>query len=602
MSEPKPRLVRRLLRALVALGALVVLAIPMSGAAEPTIPGAVTFQASKPQVIYGGWVQLTGHLSSNPPCQDDREVRLRSIETGGTWKAVKTTTSATDGTFSFGLQPQRSAGYDVWIPSIGSCERVVSSPAVGVAVAARLTFAGPENGVQVGSCGVIRTTVEPAQEGTPVKFQRRIGTSWVTFATAALGNSSGAQVQVCPRWEDLGTNVWRASWSAADAGSTQYADGASPSFRLKVVKAPWMVRLDRLIGSRNMGVAVASEGGLLYEHRDGVEHVPASNEKLLLSMALLSRLSPDATLTTSASAFDVGQGGVIRGGLWLIGRGDPTVNKQDIARLADAIVSAGITKITGSVHGSIGYFAHDWMAPGWKPEFPEEEVAMPTALTYNGNTVEGRHVSEPERVAAAALSRALRARGVTVIGTAKTGLAPAGLHAIVRVTSPPLREILHEMNIDSVNFDAEVLGKLLGVLAAGAPGTIDKGADAVHDWAASHDVSTVSEDGSGLSYANRISALGLLHLLQAADGSSWGGVLRSTLAVPGEGTLEHRLAGISVQAKTGTLDDISALSGWVDLTRTGHAAQFSILSGGLDISAAKDIEDSIVTALAKFAR
>ena len=90
-------------------------------------------------------------------------------------------------------------------------------------------------------------------------------------------------------------------------------------------------------------------------------------------------------------------------------------------------------------------------------------------------------------------------------------------------------------------------------------------------------------------------------LLQVADAASWGGVLRSTLPVPGEGTLEHRLSGISVQAKTGTLDDISALSGWVDLHQTGHAAQFSILSGGYDVGDAKDLEDAIVTTLAKFA-
>ena len=161
---------------------------------------------------------------------------------------------------------------------------------------------------------------------------------------------------------------------------------------------------------------------------------------------------------------------------------------------------------------------------------------------------------------------------------------------------------VHDQNVDSVNFDAEVLGKLLGVLATGAPGTIDKGADAIHDWAAAHGVPTVSEDSSGLSYANRITALGLVQLLQVGDDASWGSVLRSTLPTPGEGTLEHRLHGISVQAKTGTLDDISALSGWVDLTRTGHAAEFSILSSGFDVSDAKDIEDEIVTTLAKFGR
>ena len=37
--------------------------------------------------------------------------------------------------------------------------------------------------------------------------------------------------------------------------------------------------------------------------------------------------------------------------------------------------------------------------------------------------------------------------------------------------------------------------------------------------------------------------------------------LRSTLATPGVGTLEHRLQGIPVEAKTGTLDGVTNLAG-----------------------------------------
>jgi D-alanyl-D-alanine carboxypeptidase/D-alanyl-D-alanine-endopeptidase (penicillin-binding protein 4) len=361
-----------------------------------------------------------------------------------------------------------------------------------------------------------------------------------------------------------------------------------------------MVHVDRLIGSRSVGVTVASGGNLLYEHGDTVAHVPASNEKLLLSMALLARLSPDTTLTTTAAAASVGEGGVIHGALWLIGRGDPTITKHRMAGLADQLVTAGITKITGSVRGSTDYFSHDWFAPGWKPEFPAEDVALPTALTYMGNSVRGRHVSDPERLAAAALGKMLRARGVTIAGKARSGVAPIGLQTIGRMTSPPLRRILQEQNVDSVNFDAEVLGKLLGVLASGQPGTIAKGAAAIHAWTAARGVPTVTEDASGLSYSNRVTAFGIVHLLQTAEAEPWGAVLEATLPTPGKGTLEHRLHGVDVHAKTGTLDNVSALSGWVHLSATDHPAEFSILSGGFAESHAKDIEDAIVTTLANY--
>ncbi|HEY7282765.1 MAG TPA: D-alanyl-D-alanine carboxypeptidase, partial [Actinomycetota bacterium] len=323
--------------------------------------------------------------------------------------------------------------------------------------------------------------------------------------------------------------------------------------------------------------------------------------KLPLSMALLSRMSPDATLRLTARAPSVNSKGVIHGSLWLVGRGDPTVTKQRLAGLADAVVDAGVTKITGSVRGSADYFRHDWFAPGWKPDFPEDEVALPTALTYMGNTVRGIHVANPEKVAAAAMTHMLKARGVSIAGKAASGLAPAGLQPVADSSSPPLRQILHDQNLDSVNFDAEVLGKLLGVLASGRPGTIAKGAAAIHAWAAAHGASTTNEDASGLSYSDRATALGIVKLLQVAQGAPWGPVLRASLPRPGQGTLEHRLAGVDVQAKTGTLDNVSALSGWVGLSATGRPAVFSILSGGFDESAAKDIEDGIVTTLASHA-
>ncbi|HXJ62420.1 MAG TPA: D-alanyl-D-alanine carboxypeptidase [Actinomycetota bacterium] len=592
---------RRIPFAIAALLGLVVLVLPTSGDAEATASSSVTLQSNKTHLVDGGWVQFSGSVSSpDINCETSREVRLRSLAPGGVWTAIKTVPTGGDGGFVFGLQPEHSARYDVWVPSVASCERAVSSPALALPVAVKVVLTGPTQGVPAGNCGTLKASVQPPHPATAVQFQRLVGSTWTTIGTAPTGTGKPAAYQACEQWADMGTQTWRAVWSAADAQATDNADGLSTSLAVQVVKAPWMVHIDQLIGSRNVGVAVASGGALLYEHADTTAHVPASNEKLLLSMALLDRTSAQTTIPTIAEAAAVNANGVIHGGLWLVGRGDPTLDPKGMQRLADAIQNAGVKQISGSVRGSTEYFSHDWFAPGWKPEFPAEEVAMPTALTYQGNTVDGRHVQQPERVAAAALTRMLRARGIKVIGDAKSGVAPAGLQPLAQVSSPPLRQILQDQNVDSINFDAEVLGKLLGVMASGQPGTIAKGAAAMHAWAASHGVTTTSEDASGLSYSNRVTSLGLVRLLQFADSEPWGPALRSTLATPGEGTLEHRLHGIDVQAKTGTLDNISALSGWVGLTATGHAAEFSILSGGFDESAAKDVEDQIVTTLANF--
>jgi D-alanyl-D-alanine carboxypeptidase/D-alanyl-D-alanine-endopeptidase (penicillin-binding protein 4) len=157
------------------------------------------------------------------------------------------------------------------------------------------------------------------------------------------------------------------------------------------------------------------------------------------------------------------------------------------------------------------------------------------------------------------------------------------------------------MDRPSDNFFAEVLGKLLGVSAEGAPGTIAKGARALRAWVSSHGERFSLYDGSGLSYDNRVSAGGMVRLLEAAGARPWGAVLRQALPAGGQGTLEHRLVGERVRAKTGTLDGVSALSGWVWLDEDDGWAEFSILSS-LPKWKAVDIEDGIVRTLAEHAR
>lgn len=363
-----------------------------------------------------------------------------------------------------------------------------------------------------------------------------------------------------------------------------------------------------------MSVAVREDGRTLYAHSETTRRIPASNEKLLMSMALLDVLPPDFTIETDLATQSALGGPVINGDVWILGHGDPAVTgggrygKQlpfeptRLSRLARQLVGAGVTRITGSIIGSTGYFSHDWFASGWKASFPKDEVALPSALTFEGNTAHGDHISDPEFRAAQSLTRRLEALGVRVAGRPSSGNTPGGLVDIAGVESQPLTKLMTVMNRNSVNFFAELLGKLLGVRTYGTPGTIAKGAAAIEAFAGSFNVDLVANDSSGLSYNDRVSAQAIARLLDHADDESWGPVLRRTLAGAGQGTLEDRLAGVKVRAKTGTLDRISALSGWVWLRRADTWAEFSILSSGMDKSAAVDIENEIVRTLTRYAR
>ncbi len=64
----------------------------------------------------------------------------------------------------------------------------------------------------------------------------------------------------------------------------------------------------------------------------------------------------------------------------------------------------------------------------------------------------------------------------------------------------------------------------------------------------------------------------------------------------GHGTLKAASSDVPVHAKTGTLDGVSALSGWVWLEREQEWAEFSILSSGITKARSVHIENAIVRA------
>lgn len=375
----------------------------------------------------------------------------------------------------------------------------------------------------------------------------------------------------------------------------------------------WKVRIDKLVAGKAIGVAVREQGDFLYRHSAKRRRIPASNQKLLLSMALFDELAPDSRIKTVA-ATNVLRQPVLEGDLWLLGYGDPSVTAGGrfgrelpfeptrLGALARAIRAAGIERIEGRVLGSTGYFARDWWAPGWKGDFPREYIPLPTALTFEGNTYRGDHIRNPEHRAAVALTRRLERAGVAVSGSAGAGQAPAGLTNVASVDSPTVSVMARYMNRKSSNLFAEVFGKKLGALRSGVPGTIAKGAAAIAAWAARHSVSLTARDASGLSYENRVAPAGLTRLLGVAENETWGVALRMSLPKGNQGTLEDRLGRVRVRAKTGTLENISTLSGYVWLEQRETWAEFAILSRGMSKAHASAIEDDIVRTLTRSAR
>lgn len=365
----------------------------------------------------------------------------------------------------------------------------------------------------------------------------------------------------------------------------------------------WEQQIQRLAGRHSLGVGVGIAGRIAFAHDADTRRVPASNQKLLLSLALFDRLGPHYRIPTQA-AVRRADGGAVEGDLWVMGRGDPSITASEagywgafeattLADLAGRIKESGVTRIEGRVMAGQDYFAHDFDAPGWQPYVPGRYVQLPSSLVLNGNNKVQGH---PERAVAAALTRQLERIGVRVVGAPGAGDPPAHLSPIAEVRSRPLHELVTHMNHSSNNFFAEVLGKLLGARVYGPPGTIKKGALAIEAWVRTHGARTTANDSSGLSYGNRISPQAVVKLLGVAESKSWHKAFREALPAPGEGTLRSRLPGLEVRAKTGSLfNGAATLSGWVRSTRNSQWVEFSMLGRNVPIA----VEDRIVRIISR---
>ena len=361
----------------------------------------------------------------------------------------------------------------------------------------------------------------------------------------------------------------------------------------------WASKIDSLVGDRPMSVAVGHEGEFWYRHLPWVRRPPASNQKLLLSMTLLRRFRATRTIPTLAvAASRIGARGVVRRNLFVVGRGDPELESSDLAALARRLDDDGLRLVRGRVVASMGPFERDWWARGWRSYFPALYIPRPTALTYRGNEdARGRNIPDPEVRAAIVFTKKLRARGIRVRNAPRAGSPPTRSVTVGQIRSRPLGTLVRRMNVDSRNFHAEVLGKYLGAHVF-RKGSIPTGARAIRLFASAHDVHIDAFDSSGLSYANRVTTSGIVRLLWTADRHPWGATLRSSLPGGGQGTLEDRLSDVRLRAKTGTLENVSALSGWVWLDRAADWGEFSIMSSGMSTWASKTIENRIVRTIA----
>jgi serine-type D-Ala-D-Ala carboxypeptidase/endopeptidase (penicillin-binding protein 4) len=361
-------------------------------------------------------------------------------------------------------------------------------------------------------------------------------------------------------------------------------------------------------GSTGMSVRVDVAGrGEVYSHSASRTVPPASTEKLVTAYTALRVLGPSFRFVTRVgSTVAADKNGTIHGRLVVTGGGDPTLTTNGLAALAHQLRAGGVHAVTGGLQLDDSMFSRVRRAAGWKNEWVPGEVGPLSAFAVNGNSwrADAGYLADPSGGNLQALRTALSRAGVTVTGPLTVGRAPTRLRPLASVASPQLSAIVHDMLKNSVNFDAEMLLEAIGARAGN--GTPAGGVSVIRAQSAAMHVALGGniEDGSGLSSYDKESADGEVSWLEAAMASaSLGPLLYAGLPVSCvDGTLIHRFCGTAaagrVHAKTGTLDGMRALSGFVT-DAAGHRVTFAFLVGGPLSSAAagKAAIDKAVVAL-----
>jgi D-alanyl-D-alanine carboxypeptidase/D-alanyl-D-alanine-endopeptidase (penicillin-binding protein 4) len=353
-----------------------------------------------------------------------------------------------------------------------------------------------------------------------------------------------------------------------------------------------------------------TDGSVLYAHRDSLALAPASNEKLFVTSTALLRFGAAGTLTTALAAApgtEVDDDGVLRGDLYLVGGGDPTLGDAGLAALADDLVKAGVTRIDGGVVGDESAFDTLRGEPdsAYKPD--GDLGGWLSALSWRHGHAGS---TGPARAAATKLASLLKARKVEYSRKPRAGklsaVAGGGVAAdaepLATLASPTIGTLIAQTNIPSENFYAEMLAKALGA-HYGAGGTTAAGLAVARTQLATFGIHPKMVDGSGLSRLDRTTARQVVRLLQRMDGQDTAATWHASLPVAGQsGTLKARMRGTAAagrcSAKTGTLIGVSALSGYCTTTG-GVKVAFSFLENQVCNSCAKKVEDRMVSAIAK---
>ena len=330
----------------------------------------------------------------------------------------------------------------------------------------------------------------------------------------------------------------------------------------------------------------------LFEHNADRMMIPASTQKLYTATAMLTTYGEDFTFQTSITtngeeAMDTLGNIFLKGDIYINTNCDPTLTAEGARAIKDKIIAMGYDSIDGGIILCINEktqhirLAEDNFAPQVAKLLASDTVKFSSTLTWGKEN------------------------------TTEKGMYPLGF---IRT---PLMKVMNRMLKSSDNIYAESM--LLNLVKNDDNWSYDGCKDIVRKMVEkictnyrpdmlSGSLSTYYyniADGSGLSRSNKTTAQSQVDLLRYVyHNKNIFQLLYDNMPIAGvDGTLGHRMtdgmAHNNVHAKTGTLNGVSTLSGYLTATN-GHDIAFSILINNCyDKPFARSLQNKLCEVLSK---
>lgn len=430
---------------------------------------------------------------------------------------------------------------------------------------------------------------------------------------------------------------------AAFARAPAVAPAPPPRMGVAVADAAALARAAGLSGEVGLIVIDVATGETLEALNPDRPLAPASVAKLPTALYALGVLGAQARFETTVRARGPIVGGRLKGDLVLAGGGDPELDTDALAALAraaaarvgavegafvaDASGGAAIPAIdptqppeaaynpsVGALNLNYNRVRLAWArtgggldmavqayAAGLAPPVSTVRVSLAPAdcacpaftvaaaedaetwavreTALNGTGSVFLPVRAPARYAAEVFRDAAGQAGLS-LPVAEISRAPAPGDRVAAHLSRTVAEMTADMLRYSTNLTAEALG-LAATAALGRPGAdLATSGRAMGDWAAGVAGGEPGDGGfaflnhSGLSADSRVTPRRMAAFLRAA----WGGGLETLTP---ERRVEAAAPGARIRAKTGTMDFVRGLAGWIE-TPSGRVLAFAYLANDLD--------------------